>query len=111
MKRTQPDVGGEARGESLADVLHQLGSFDDDDTIFVASVPATAETLAFVAREGSEPRGSLYLLEVYLAREVLDVWRDWRGRREPTRQDAVDAVVYYAENDAYLPNDDVDQRR
>ena len=107
MTRAQPGMGGDARRESLAAVLHQLGSFDDDDTIFVASAPATAETPAFVAREGSEPHGSLYLLEVYLAREVLDVWRDWRGRREPSRQDAVDAVVYYAENDAYLPNDDV----
>jgi hypothetical protein len=102
-----PDTPGDSRWGSLADVLQQLGSFDDDETIFVAAAPATAETPAFVAPEGSEPPGSLYLLEVYLAREVLDVWRDWRGLSEPSRQDAVDAVVYYAENDAYLPNDDV----
>jgi len=98
---------GEAGTQSFADVLQRLGSFDDDETIYVADEPPTADTPALVCPEGSQPAGWAYLLEIYLAREVLEVWRDWRRLSEPSRQDAVDAVVYYAENDAYLPNDDV----
>ncbi|MFI5930254.1 hypothetical protein ACIA3K_30340 [Micromonospora sp. NPDC051543] len=44
-----------------------------------------------------------YLLEVDLAREVIEVWSLWRGGRQPTVLEAVGAVVYYAEHDVYQP--------
>ncbi len=97
---------GDPRTQSLADVLQRLGSFDEDATIFVADEPPAADTPALVCPEGSQPPGWAYLLEIYLAREVLEVWRQWRGLRDASAEEALTAVLHYAENDAYLPNDD-----
>lgn len=44
-----------------------------------------------------------YVLEVEIAKEVLDVWSLWRHGAVPTTTEAVDAVIYYSANDAYLP--------
>jgi hypothetical protein len=44
-----------------------------------------------------------YLLEVALAQEVLEVWSAWRNGKVPTFAESVEAVVHYAEHDAYLP--------
>ena len=44
-----------------------------------------------------------YLLEVSLAKEVVQVWSEWRDGRRPTAIDKCEAVIYYAEHDAYLP--------
>ena len=46
-----------------------------------------------------------YLLEVSIAREVLDVWSNWRGGQVPTADEAVEAIIHYAVNDAYQPVD------
>ena len=94
-----------AATESLTDVVQHLGSLDDDHAIYVADQSPTADTPAYVGLEGSEPAGWSYLLEVDLAREVLDVWRNWHGH-EPSREDAVAAVIYYAMNDAYVPTEE-----
>jgi len=44
-----------------------------------------------------------YLLEVRTAREAIEVWGLWRPGQTPTVDDKVAAVVYYAQNDAWLP--------
>jgi hypothetical protein len=36
-------------------------------------------------------------------KEVLQVWTRWRDGRTPTDDEACEAVVHYAEHDAYLP--------
>lgn len=43
-----------------------------------------------------------YFLEIGIAKEVLEVWGEWRGGRKPTESERVDAVLYYANNDAYI---------
>jgi len=48
------------------------------------------------------PEGMKYLLEVELAKEVIQVWRDWRNGKEPSPLEKYQAVLYYEENDAYL---------
>ena len=70
---------------TLADVASQLDELDDDDTIYAAHDPEwTATSRSVVARapdDGSVPLvadGLGYFLEVYLAKEVIDVWREWR---------------------------------
>jgi hypothetical protein len=50
--------------------------------------------------------GYRYLLEVNLAIEVVEVWSAWRNGATPTPEEATQAVIHYAENDAYLPVDD-----
>ena len=90
--------------------MGQLGSLDDDLTIYAAKNPSwSMESLAVACPEpedGSLPneaQGMSYLLEVFLAKEAVQVWSEWRGGREPSVADKCVAVIYYAENDAYLP--------
>ena len=100
--------------EALIDVVARLPSipngdrFDVGPTIF-AKRPIERESDAIVLAEevidgvaGSSPDFS-YVLEVELANQVLDVWSLWRDGAVPSRTEAVDAVIYYAANDAYLP--------
>lgn len=53
--------------------------------------------------EEPRPEGWRYLLEVLLAREVLEVWSDWRDGRVPSLTEACAAIAYYADYDAYQP--------
>jgi len=50
-----------------------------------------------------KPVGYAYLLEVSLARGVLDVWASWRNGKQPTPEQAARAVIYYSQHDAYEP--------
>ena len=104
--------GGSSRQNplvTLREVVARLDEFEDNDTIYAESPSPTAR--AVVASEpgdGSVPpsaAGLTYLLEVDAAREAIDVWRAWRPGAAPTLDDKVNAVTYYAENDAWLPID------
>ncbi len=94
----------------LADLLEQLDSFDDELVIYAEKNPNwSADSSAAVLPEPDDGRitgqmqGMSYLLEVFLAKEVLEVWSQWRDGRNSTALDKCEAVIYYAENDAYLP--------
>lgn len=96
---------------TLADVMAQLDSFDDDLTIYAEQNPDwSANSLAVVLpepEEGGVPdgaQGMSYLLEVFLAKEAIEVWSGWRAGRKPTVRDKCEAVIHYAEQDAYLPD-------
>ena len=47
-----------------------------------------------------------YVLEVSIAREVIEVWSSWRDGRARQKQDKFEAVMYYSQHDAYLPVSD-----
>jgi hypothetical protein len=47
--------------------------------------------------------GHHYVLEVHLAIEAVEIWSEWRGGIIPTPEEAMQAVIYYAEHDAYQP--------
>ena len=49
------------------------------------------------------PGGLAYLLEVAVAHDVLRVWSSWRDGRQPTPEQAANAIIYYAQQDAYQP--------
>jgi hypothetical protein len=49
------------------------------------------------------PEGTEYVLEVSLMRNVLKVWSAWRNGAAPSIPQACEAVLHYAERDAYLP--------
>jgi len=55
---------------------------------------------------GPIPANLAYVLEVSLAAEVLEVRSDCRAKRAPSPSEAVAAVEWYADHDAYLPFDD-----
>jgi hypothetical protein len=49
-----------------------------------------------------------YLLEVFIAKEILEVWREWHNGQTPSEPQMCDAIIYYAMHDAYLPSSSTD---
>ena len=92
---------------TLRQVIDRLEEFADDGTIYAASTSPTARAVvATELEDGSVPpvaAGLAYLLEVAAAREAIQVWADWREGKKPTLKDKLEAVTYYAQNDAWLP--------
>jgi len=92
---------------TLRDVIARLDEFKDDETIFAESATPTAQAVVAVeAADGSSPSGAVGLrdlLEVPLAREAIEVWRAWRPGQTPSLEDKLEAVMFYAEHDAWLP--------
>src|SRR5207248_2987702 len=89
----------------LGDVLGDLDNIDDDEaTIFVKDGSVDESTESLVLAEGDEPPpGFKYLLEVFLAKEVIEVWSKCRGGKRSSLTDRVAAVAHYASHDAYRP--------
>jgi hypothetical protein len=85
---------------TLRDVIARLDEFGADETIFAESPAPHAR--AVVAPEDAET-DLPYLLEVHLAREALEVSQAWRPDETPTLESKLEAVIYYAENEAWLP--------
>jgi hypothetical protein len=89
----------------LLDAISALAFADPEATIY-AAMPFTSHSEAMVCVEPEDagsPAGLSYLLEVDLARDVLEVWGQWRNGKKPTPDEATTAVIYYAEHDAYEP--------
>lgn len=100
---------------TVRDLVMRLGDLDDGDRFEVglsiyARTPWRPDSEAVALREeGVESfrhPGFRYLLEVAIARDVLEVWSSWREGRAPDAEEAAAAVIHYAENDAYQPVDD-----
>jgi hypothetical protein len=89
----------------LSEIVANLDKTDEDWTIFAdRSAPVGPDTPAEVAAaEGEGPEGLQYFLEVYLAKEAVEVWGQWRDGRKPSLAQACKAVIWYAEHDAYMP--------
>jgi hypothetical protein len=92
---------------SLADVIREIARLDPDLTVYVPSgepvEPTTRVVLVDEEAEEQPDEGMTYLLEVHLMRDVLRVWKTWRGGREPTSSEACGAIAYYAKHVAYQP--------
>jgi hypothetical protein len=95
---------------TLSALIERLDGLDEDDTIYAVGGPDadgnSPAVAAFEPEDGSLPaeaEGMAYVLEVAVAREVVDVWREWRDGREPALDERVAAILYYARNDAYMP--------
>ena len=91
---------------NLADIARDLAELPRKAIIYVPrdALVVGSGTPALLVLAGEEPpAGWRYLLEVLIAREVLEVWSDWRDGRIPSVEEACDAIVHYADNDAYQP--------
>lgn len=92
------------RKVALADIINQLDGVDEGQ-IICARRPWSdqAEGLLALPDENlSVPNdvkaaGFEYFLEVFVAREVLQVF----GNKPATLEDKIRLLIYYAENDAY----------
>ena len=102
--------------EALIDVVARLQTvprgdrYDPGPAIFVKR-PVTQQSDAIVLAEevidGTAPSSPeySYLLDVAIAKEVLEVWSSWRSGAAPSLAEAADAVIYYAANDSYQPTE------
>jgi hypothetical protein len=92
---------------SLAQIVAHLDEAGPDALMFVEPPWHADSRAAVVAHDAETTRvdGLRYFLEVDLAREVLQVWSAWRDGRKPSLDDAVVAIIYYAQRDAFLPVD------
>jgi hypothetical protein len=72
--------------------------------------PSTISTESLVLAEGEAPLpGFKYLLEVFLVKDVIEVWSKWRGGKRPSRAERSAAVAHFASHDAYLPTEHATQ--
>lgn len=93
---------------TLSKLLEKLDDFDDNSTIYAEKNPkwsADSRAAIYLQTENGEitdaAKDLSYFLEVYIAKEVIELWKD-RCRRNPSTEDKCHAVIYYAENDAYI---------
>jgi hypothetical protein len=90
--------------QRFGDVVQSIGELDPDLMICALPVrPLTQESpVALVNDRDPIPAGFKYLLDVFLAIEVLRVWSDHRRGLGPSVDEAVEAITYYGDRDAYV---------
>jgi hypothetical protein len=91
---------------NLVDVARDLAELPRQAIIYVPRdelVVSKSTPALLVLAEDESPASWRYLLEVLIAREVLEVWSAWRDGRIPSVEEACEAIIYYADNDAYQP--------
>jgi hypothetical protein len=93
----------------LLEAYDDLAEADTELTVY-ARKPWTADSDAIAVSDYTtwpDAQGRTYLLEVFLIHDVLETWIAHHADARPTPQQACNAVIYYAEHDAYLiPNED-----
>jgi hypothetical protein len=84
-----------------------LDELDDDATIYTDGSSPAARAAVIPGTDVAEAKeaGLRYFLEVPLAKDAVAVWREWRNGAEPTIDDKIAAISYYATQDVYLPVD------
>ena len=91
----------------LTDVIQNLERFDDDQTIYATDTTPDADaSVDYEADDGSQApsaNGMRYVLEVSLAKDAIRVWSEWRDGRQPSPDERMRAVIFYAENDTFMP--------
>jgi hypothetical protein len=102
--------GNRQKTVTLGSLLGEIERLGDRLTIFAEANPdwtefSNAAVCYYDLNEGfpSEVEGMKYFLEVWVAKEVIEVWKKWRGGRSPSRSEKCEAIIYYAKNDSYLP--------
>ena len=90
---------------TLKEIIDHLEHLDNSLTICAARSPdwtGDSEAELRPAIEVPGGRGFPYFLEVSVAKNVLQAWSYARDGRVPGMSETVRAIIYYAENDAYL---------
>jgi hypothetical protein len=94
---------------TLREAINQLEKLGDSLTIYAtkAEVWDLDGPVALLQEEDTpelaeQPEDLSYFLEVSIAKEVLEVWSEWRNEALPSEAERLQAVVYYATNDAYI---------
>jgi hypothetical protein len=94
---------------TLLNLIDTIDDLDPNLTIYIEDIPELSIHSKAIACPPSDDGsiysldGYVYLLEVELAKEVVEVWTSWRNGRIPSSDQKAEAVLYYGLNDAYLP--------
>ena len=103
---------------TILDICAQLDRFDDDGVIYARRVngeftPGSEAVVVAVPPELLDtPAGEIaarncpafdYCLEVFIAKDAVEVWSRWREGAQPTPTERAEAVCYKANNDAWGP--------
>ena len=98
---------------TISEVVARLDGFSDEETIYAVRAEGRwqPDSLAFVTEEPDDGKLTQtfdgvqmqYLLEVALAREAVEAYQELHYVLEPTDEEKMKAILYYAEHDAYLP--------
>lgn len=94
----------------LTDLIQNLNNYSNDQVIYASSVkPWTGSTnvktglISDLVDNNYTPPNMEYFLEVSYAKEVLEVWANWRNGKLPNISEKIQAILYYVEHDAYIP--------
>jgi hypothetical protein len=97
---------------TLAELLRGLEHVDNDLTIYASALPMwnpDSEAAALINPDDSAHPITVsgiqmeYLLEVFIAKEILEDWQDWRGGKVLSAEEMCEVVIYYATHDAFMP--------
>jgi hypothetical protein len=93
----------------LIDVVKKLARLSDALVIYIdnarGAAPESDVVLFDGGGSGGVPQrkdGMQYFLEVSVANDCVRAWSTHRKGKKPTTKDKCAAIIYYAQNDAYL---------
>jgi len=98
----------------LIDIIKRIGQFENDTILFVKErkeVNFKSETFVYHIDKVEDLKitefGDIsYFLEIEDAKEAIKVWKKWTNNERFSPEELCDAVIYYAEYDAFMPIDD-----
>jgi len=94
--------------QTLRDLVGGLDELAEDAVIYTDGASPAARAAVVIGRaeaDRAKADGLRYFLEVALAQDAVAVWSEWRDGAEPSADDKLLAITYYATHDAYLPLD------
>jgi hypothetical protein len=93
----------------LEEIINNLDNLDNSLTICASKTPIwtpSSEADVYPARQVPLGARLPYFLEVGVAKNVLRAWSYARGGQLPNLAQRCEAIIYFAENDAYLLPED-----
>jgi hypothetical protein len=92
----------------FSELLLNYSDYGDEYILFTNNNASLGEkTLVYLVNENeiekAKKEGLKYIIEMFLVKEIIDVWSSWRNNKAPSINNIIEAIKYYVENDTYLP--------
>jgi hypothetical protein len=92
---------------TLREIVERLELLDDELTIYAEggpdARPSSEAVVAMMPEDGSPPEAAGefdYLLEIFLACEVLEEWCNYHGLASLSTDEKCELILHYAKHDA-----------
>jgi hypothetical protein len=93
------------------DLINKIDEISDDQVIYIMNndpITEISEVITYSIKDVVDNKIDMhemkYLLEVSLEKEVIEVWINWRNGKRPSNQEKIQAILYYVDHDAYIPD-------